>query len=101
MKNSENISWIFLAVDLASQNSPAGIKEISQVGDGINHAVPTSTELHESIKWLLNKNFILKVRSKYTLTEFGTKTISDSKNKSNQLFKIWENIQKCIEGILE
>jgi hypothetical protein len=97
MRDSEIKSWIFLAIDLASQNSPAGIKEISQIADGINHAVPTNHELYDSIKWLLNKEFIYQIDSKFTLTKLGIKTIALSKNKSTHLLQIWKDLQNQIE----
>jgi hypothetical protein len=53
MKEEQVISWIFLAIAIASQNEPTDYKSISMVADGINHAVPTQKELKNSITWLI------------------------------------------------
>jgi hypothetical protein len=36
----KTISWIFLSIAVASKIEPAEFRQISMVGDGINHAVP-------------------------------------------------------------
>ena len=47
MKEEQIISWIFLAVALASNTEPSDIKGISLVADGINHAVLHLENLYE------------------------------------------------------
>ena len=65
MKESKTISWIFLATVMASQVEPANFSDISQIADGINHAVPTHKELQSSIAWLVGNNLLLKQANKY------------------------------------
>jgi hypothetical protein len=42
----------FLAISLCSLTEPVDFKSISQIADGINHAVPTENEMQSSISWL-------------------------------------------------
>ena len=60
MKDSQVISWIFLAIAMASQKGASDIKGISIIADGINHAVPTQKELQMSIRFLTDKKLILQ-----------------------------------------
>jgi predicted transcriptional regulator len=92
-----NISWIFLAIGIASEKEPADYKSISQIADGINHAVPTDKEMQTSIKWLLQNDLILKNNKKYSLTDSGANLIKDSKENTKTLMKIWDNLKTKIQ----
>lgn len=98
MSDTTTISWIFLAIGLASEKSPADYKSIIQIADGINHAVPTDKEIQTSIKWLLSNDLILKNRKKYLLTESGDKLLNDAKVKAKTLMKIWDNLKVKIQA---
>jgi hypothetical protein len=50
-KPADNI-MDFLAISLCSLTEPVDFKSISQIADGINHAVPTENEMQSSISWL-------------------------------------------------
>lgn len=93
MKEEQIISWIFLAVALASNNEPSDIKGISIVADGINHAVSTQKELRLSFSWLANHGLIQKLENKYELTQKGKKEYADAKQNTSTLFKIWKNLE--------
>jgi predicted transcriptional regulator len=97
MNDTATISWIFLAIGIASENVPADYKSITQIADGINHAVPTDKEMQTSIKWLLHNDLILKNGEKYSLTDLGTKLINDSKENTMILMKIWDNLKIKIQ----
>ena len=93
MDNSTTISWIFLAIALSSDKSPVDFRGISQVADGINHAVPSHKEIQDSISWLLRKDLIIKIGNKYSLSDLGKDFIKDSETDSKTILKIWENIE--------
>jgi predicted transcriptional regulator len=93
MENFTTVSWIFLAIALSSQKSPVDIKRISQVADGINHAVPDRTELQNSISWLLKKNLIVKINNKYSLSELGNQLKIHSKTDPGTIMLVWKNIE--------
>ena len=97
MNDTATISWIFLAIGIASENAPTDYKSIIQIADGINHAVPTDKEMQTSIKWLLHNDLISKNGKKYTLTESGVNLINSSKEKTKTILKIWDNLKIKIQ----
>lgn len=97
MKESEIVSWIFLAIGMAAQNEPASLKEISTIADGINHAVPTEKEIRISVSWLLQNEQIEKMGSKYRLTKQGLIIYNFASLKTNNLLEIWKNIERQIK----
>ncbi len=100
MNNEETISWIFLAVQMGSQVEPVNFQGISDVADGINHAIPTHNELQMSIKWLLKNDLIVKATNKtYTMSEKGIVIYNKANLKGNDLFSIWNNLEKEIRII--
>ncbi|HSC55414.1 MAG TPA: hypothetical protein VLC98_17425 [Phnomibacter sp.] len=98
MKESEIISWIFLALALASQKELADVKNISMIADGINHAIPTEKELRLSVSWLLKNNLIEKQDSKYRLTKEGLKHYNFASLKTNTLLEIWKNLEQQLSS---
>lgn len=98
MTDEEIISWIFLAVQMGSQAEPVNFQGISDMADGINHAIPTHKELQTSIKWLLKNELIVKVTNKtYTMSEKGI--FIYRKVKGDDLYSIWNNLEKEIKII--
>lgn len=71
MTEDQITSWIFLATAVASQVEPANFNSISEIADGINHAIPTDQELQSSLNWLTRNGLVTKTDRKYTLTEKG------------------------------
>ena len=98
MKDANIISWIFLSIGLASEKSPADYNEISQIADGINHAIPTTQELKISINWLEAHDLIKKSDKRYLLTAAGESLISDIEKGTNNLLNIWKNIENKIQN---
>lgn len=99
MNENETTSWIFLATALASEQEPANVESISQIADGINHAVPTHKELQISLSWLTKNGLIGRVDKKYYLTKLGTETIEKSEAQTNNIIlNIWSELTKEIEN---
>lgn len=101
MKKTTTISWILLAIAFASQKFPAGRKEISEIADGINHAVPTNIELEESIKWLIKNGIVSETNKKFSLSDYGEKLINNASSKTNIMFEIWKNLETEINEKLK
>ncbi|TYB72695.1 hypothetical protein [Bizionia myxarmorum] len=99
MTEEEIISWIFLSIALASQTEPANIQEISNIADGINHAIPNHKELQTSISWLSKQLLISKFEKKYQLTDLGKLEYEKASKSTNILFGIWKNLELRIENI--
>ena len=93
LKDWETISWILLAISIASQSSSTTFKEILQVADGINHAIPTQKEMQTSIIWLITNELIIKDGKKYTLSENGKNLNDSAKKQSKVLMKMWKHLE--------
>lgn len=100
MKESQTISWIFLATAMASQVEPAKFSDISQIADGINHAVPTQKKLQASVSWLVKNDLLVKNGNKYSLTEAGIRMYEGAHNDSKFVSQIWTNLEKEIENLM-
>ncbi len=98
MDETSTISWIFLSTAFASESEPANFESISQIADGINHAVPTHKELQTSLIWLTKMELVEKTGKKYQLTSKGTDAITKAKSRTNNvIMNIWDELTKEIE----
>jgi hypothetical protein len=96
MTDNQIISWIFLATAMASQNEPADFNSISNIADGINHAVPTHKELQSSLTWLTANGLVTKIGSKYSLTEKGKMDFDSAAKQTSTLVKVWDNVETVL-----
>ena len=99
MRETETISWIFLATAFASQKEPTDFNGISMIADGINHAVPTQKEMQTSIKWLLNNKLIVKSGKKYSLSDKGLELVNNSQLNETGTLNMWKNLDQLIQTI--
>jgi hypothetical protein len=97
MIESETTSWIFLATAIASQKEPADFNSISNIADGINHAIPTHKELQASLTWLSSHGLVAKTRNKYSLTEKGKMDYDTASRQTSTLLKIWDNVEAVLK----
>ncbi|MFH6985784.1 hypothetical protein [Marinoscillum luteum] len=98
MTDSQVIAWIFFSTSLASEHEPVNFESISQVADGVNHAVPTHKELQTSLSWLTNHRLVEQTGKKYSLTNEGTELIEEAKSRTNNIIlNIWDELTKEIE----
>lgn len=98
MTEQQTISWIFLATAMASQTEPTDFKGISDIADGINHAVPTHKEIQTSITWLSEKKLLSKVGKKYVLTAKGKIEYERASTHTNTLLKIWDKMEGIVKN---
>lgn len=92
------ISWIYLALSMASETEPTDFNGISMIADGINHAVPTHKEMQTSISWLSEKGLVSKLGKKYTLSSTGRNDYKAASTGTNTLLKIWDNMEQKIKN---
>jgi hypothetical protein len=97
MTDNQTISWILLATAMASQNEPADFNSISNIADGINHAVPTHKELQSSLTWLTNHGLVMKIGNKYCLTEKGKIDYETASKQTLTLLKVWDNVEAALK----
>jgi len=101
MTDLQTISWIFLAIALATDTKPTDISGISSVADGINHAIPTQKELQTSISWLKQHGLIIKRGKNYELTSQGKLQYDASSKNTQSVMKIWENIELNFKSYIQ
>ena len=76
---------------MTSEQEPANFESISQIADGINHAVPTHKELQTCLGWLTKSGFVEKSGKKYHLTNSGTELIEKAESRTkNVILNIWD-----------
>jgi hypothetical protein len=100
MTEGKTISWIFLSIAVASQINPADYTEISIIGDGINHAVPTLKELQTSISWLIGKGLVLNHAEKYELSERGKIEFEKVRGKDIGYFQMWGTLELSLTYLI-
>ena len=87
-------SWIFLAVAMASSESPTPLNGIIMLADGINHAIPTHKELQTAFGWLSKQGLISKEGKKYQLTDKGLALYKEARASSNRIFGMWDFLKE-------
>jgi predicted transcriptional regulator len=93
MTTEQSVSWIFLSIAVASEIRPASFEEITMIGDGINHAVPTHKELQTSISWLTKRGLVLKRGKKYELSKKGKMEFENVSDKNAEYLKMMEKLE--------
>lgn len=97
LQDKRTISWIYLAISIASEKEPTDFNGISMIADGINHAVPTHKEIQTSITLLMEKGLVNKVGDKYTLTQKGKEEYEVASKGTASLWEIWDNMKQKIK----
>lgn len=90
-----------MAIGYASQKQAADFAAISKVADGINHAVPTHKELHNSVSRLLELNLINKKNKKYSLSNSGASLLVKVQEKEKTIFGVWKELENEFGKIIE
>ena len=96
MTDNQTTAWIFLATAIASETGPTNFNSISNIADGINHAVPTHKELQTSLTWLTNHGLVTKTGNKYCLTEKGKIDYEIASKQASTLLKVWNNVEATL-----
>ncbi len=96
MDEVRTYAWIMYALAGACQTKPANFAAISQVADGINHAVPTHKEMQSSIKWLLANRLAQKHSSGYSLTEKGAEVLASAREGQSTISQVWASLTSAL-----
>jgi len=97
MTLAQTYSWLFYALALASGTKPARYRDIEQVADGINQAIPTQKEMRESLAWLSEEGLIVKEGKAYILSENGVSLLNMLPNKVHTTMGVWKSIENHFE----
>jgi hypothetical protein len=100
MIETRTYAWIMYALAGASQNEPANFAAISQVADGINHAVPTHKELQLSLEWLMGNGLAQKQGSRYLLTEKGYAVMASICAEQKTISQIWSSLTCALNAAM-
>ncbi len=99
MTEEQTISWVYLAIGIASKVTPASFSNISAMADGINHAIPTHKELQSSISWLIKHALAEKKGNKYMLTEKGKSIYHTATDGAKILLQVWNALETQIKEL--
>ena len=100
MNEPRTIAWIFYATELASGKGAADFHSISQLADGINHAVPTQKEMHSSLSWLRAAGLVMETSRKFQITAKGRDILSSAHADSTTTSQVWVRLAQEIEELL-
>src|SRR5919106_428548 len=78
-------AWLFQAIALASRTAPATLAEILEAADAVNHALPTTDELHGALSRLTTGGFVEEVEDRFRLTSSVPPEIRDAMNEGGWL----------------
>ncbi len=62
-------AWLLQAIALASSSGPATLAQIIGAADAVNHALPTSDELHGGFVRLTTDGFVAEKDTRFAITE--------------------------------
>ncbi len=99
MNKHQIISWIYLAIAYGSQKEPINMRGISDVADGINHAVPNQDELQLATKWLIKNDLVEKIGKKYKLTNSGFELHKSVPKGKKSILDTWHFLEDKIKKI--
>ena len=95
MTDAETFSWILLSVDERGSTR----RQISELADDINHAVPTQREMETSFQWLLQRGLIREDDGRFALTDAGTALIARFRNPTRPIMQTWDAVSKAIQEL--
>ena len=96
--DASTVAWIFLATSLAGGSGQATRREISNVADAINHAVPLDSELNGSFRYLAARGLIEKRGKFYALTQSGVSLVETARNGRSTVMEIWKALEHLLKG---
>jgi hypothetical protein len=96
MTDAETFSWILLSVHERGGTR----RQIYEVADAINHAVPTNREMDMSLRWLLQRGLIREDRNHFALTDAGAALIARFRRPTRPIMQTWDAVSGFIQESL-
>ena len=90
MTNSQIYTWIFLSLS----EEPSSVREITDVADGVNHAVPTQEELRSAFQWLSARGLSKQDGTKYSFTQEGAILRKKCVGPKMTIRESWASVEK-------
>ena len=97
MTDAQTFSWILLSVD--EQGSTR--RQISEMADAINHAIPTHREMETSLGWLREHGFVREDGSRLALTAAGAALIARFRSPTRPIMQTWHAVSDAIREMLQ
>ena len=97
MTDAQTFSWILLCVSEEGSTR----RQISEMADAINHAIPTQQELQISFRWLQERGLIRKDGSRFALTEAGADLHDRHRSPTRPIMAAWHLLSHEVEKMLE
>jgi hypothetical protein len=89
-------AWLLQSIALATETGPATLAQIFAAADAVNHALPTSDELHGGFVRLTAAGFIAETEDRFTITQLVPFAILSSIRSSG-----WESGRRIASKFLQ
>jgi hypothetical protein len=89
-------AWILLAISYADQPQGAELPEIVATADGINHAIPSATELDGALNRLLAAGLIRRHKDAIAVTAAGSTAVKKASGRRKSLYGTSEDLGKLL-----
>lgn len=97
MTDAQVYSWILLSV----YEHGCTRRQISELADGINHAVPTHREMEMSLRWLQERGFIREDGSRFALTATGVAFLARFRSPTRPIMQTWHAVADSIQEMIQ
>jgi hypothetical protein len=97
MTDAQIFSWILLSVHEHGSTR----RQISEMADGINHAVPTHREMETSLRWLQERGFVREDGNRFMLTDTGSALIARFSSATRPILQTWHAVSDAIQEMLQ
>lgn len=91
--------WLLLSILLASKKQPADLASIIAIGDGINHAVFTFSEMRDGLKQLIAADYVQRVGDRYQPTKAAFEEYNDISKKTKSIHKQLELLRSKLISV--
>ena len=97
MSDAETYSWILLCV--SEQGSTR--RQISEMADYINHAIPTHHEMEVSLRWLQERGLVSGDGSRFALTNAGAAILSRLRSCTRPIMQAWHAVEHELDEMMQ
>ena len=97
MTDAETFSWILLSI----HGHGSTRRQISEMADAINHAIPTDSEMETSLRWLQKRGLVREDGSRFVLTDTGAALIARFSSATHPIMQTWHAVSDAIQEILQ
>lgn len=97
MTDAQTFSWILLCVT----EQGCTRRQISEMADAINHAIPTHQELQSSLRWLQERGLVREDGSRFALTDTGAALLARLRSPTRPIMQTWHAVEHELEEMFQ